>query len=120
MSQGKKIEYKPEYADLLVEYMRDGKHMIQVCSRLEIGVTKFYEWVKEYPDFADAFQRGKAHSCNWWLELNRKAAQESPKDYNATLIIVNTRNRMPNFDKPVETEEVQTDSLKDIASHLPD
>ena len=57
---GRKKLYCPDTFPLLAEkYARDGLIDTQICKKLGIAKTAYYEYQKDYPKFAESIRRGK-------------------------------------------------------------
>jgi len=58
----KPSSYKPEYCKIAYNILRQGKFLCDVAIALDKGKSTITDWQKEWPDFKDAIERGKAHS----------------------------------------------------------
>lgn len=67
-------KYKPEFADNLPEMFKQGESVAEVCAELKVARSTFYLWLKEYPDFGDAYKIGQVLSESWWAKLGRAGA----------------------------------------------
>lgn len=58
--KGKKTPYDPDRFPKLAEmFARDGLYDFQICEKLGIKKTAFYQYINLYPDFAEALKRGR-------------------------------------------------------------
>jgi hypothetical protein len=59
-------EYSSEYCEVVLEAGKLGKSVAWMAA--EIGVSKqtLHNWAEAYPEFLDAFTRGKLESQRWW------------------------------------------------------
>lgn len=57
---GAKEKYNDDFPLLAQGFARDGFNDKQICEKLGISTTVFYEYQKKYPEFAEALKRGKA------------------------------------------------------------
>jgi transposase len=70
----------------------EGQSVSEVCAELGIWKDTFYAWVKKYPRFSDAYQRGLDLSQAWWERLGRGGASGT-LDIQPTTWIFNMKNR---------------------------
>ena len=91
-------KYKKEFVDKLPSLMANGESVAEVCGVLNITRETFYQWVKNKPDFAEAYQRGRLLSEAWWQKLGRAGAL-GQKPVNPTIWIFNMKNRFGWADK---------------------
>lgn len=106
---GRPCLYKPEYCDLLLIHFADGLSFEAFGGVVDVAKQTLYNWVKEYPEFADAKARGESKSRLYWEKLGRDGLHnETIKDddgmtvtrsINATLWIFNMKNRFGWRDK---------------------
>jgi hypothetical protein len=60
MTAGAKEKYNPDTFPLLAEgYAREGMIDKDIAAKLGISQTSFYEYLKKYPKFSEALNRGK-------------------------------------------------------------
>ena len=57
--RGRKPKFKPGFCKIIEEMMQDGATDIQIAKTLRIGVSTFYEYLQEYPEFMEARKRGE-------------------------------------------------------------
>lgn len=97
MPAGAPEKYKPEYADTLLELMKEGASMEEICLELDICKQTLYTWFKKHPELLDAKKKGKTFSEGWWKREGRVNLQN--KDFNSTLWYMNMKNRFGWSDK---------------------
>jgi hypothetical protein len=77
--------YEPEkHIPLMLEMMKDGRTVSQICVELEIADRTFYQWLDLYEDFRQAYELGKTYKQAWWENLARDGATGNAK-INANL-----------------------------------
>jgi hypothetical protein len=82
---GRPKAYKPEYCEMLIKHMANGFSFESFAALIDISGSSTYEWIKDYPDFADAKRTGTKKSLHWF----EKAAQHQivkGKGHASTLI----------------------------------
>jgi uridine phosphorylase len=113
---GRPTSYNNELSEKLLKMMTEGKSVTQFCAETDISKTSFYLWAKEYPVFADAFERGK-EKCEafWETWLHKNFAN---KEMNSALVKMFFANRFKWTEK-VDTNTTvtivkQEDALKEL------
>ena len=66
---GRPSLYKPEYCEMLIEYMGRGMTFTAFASQVGVCRDTLYEWCNKHPEFSYAKKIGGAHSENFMLEL---------------------------------------------------
>lgn len=84
---GRPSEYRPEYCEKLIEFLREGRAFEQFASQCDVSINTTYEWAKKHPEFREAKKRAEALSLNWWLEqgrlsLNKTVFRDTPWIFN--------------------------------------
>jgi hypothetical protein len=82
----KKDNYKPEYCDLLIRHMSKGLSFDSFGAKANCGKTTLYEWVKKYPEFAEAKKKATAKAQEFFE--SRLAAKISGQQIPG----INTKN----------------------------
>lgn len=88
----KDIKYKPEYAIKLPEMFKSGEDVAEVCAALNISRATFYNWIKKYPEFEEAYSFAKTLSEAWWQKLGRAGAC-GKADINPAIWIFNMKSK---------------------------
>lgn len=57
---GRKPEYIPDYCDMVIVYMAKGHSLTAFAHSIRINPQTVRNWVKAYPEFADAVEIGRA------------------------------------------------------------
>jgi len=106
-------KYRPRFAKQLAGGMRlTGKTIVQCC--LAWGVTRqcYYDWIKEYPKFAEAAELGEMHFQSWaWDKYKEGLSGETP--VNAGLMTLLAKNSLGMVDK-VEHDHQHTEKITTI------
>jgi len=89
---GRPTKYSKALAEKLPAMFDNGESVVEVCVALDIHKDTFYEWVKLYPEFSDAYKKGLAKSEAWWTRLGRGGAMGQVKIQPATWVF-NMKNR---------------------------
>ncbi len=53
-------KYDPSYCQKVVEIMSTGRGFINFCAEVSIAESTGYNWIKEYPEFAAAYEVASA------------------------------------------------------------
>jgi hypothetical protein len=99
---GRPSKYRPEMCKILVDVMSQGYSMTAACS--DMGITKVtcLEWVKNIPEFAEAYEKGKEACQKFWESLLVQAAtglmsdelkKKKSKGINMTAVIFALKTR---------------------------
>ena len=76
-----KIQYKPEYCELVTNMMSEGTSIEEVVASLGIVKQTFYNWCEKYPDLMDAKKRGVEMSTGWWYKQGRVHLENNKFNY---------------------------------------
>jgi hypothetical protein len=124
--------YKPEYADKMVELMTDGYSRAEVCKTLAISPMAFDDWVKDFPDFRDAYKLGTEYARSWFEERMRQTlllVQEkdgptvkfNDKTYAHTMAVrfgVTDKRPAINVNLSADNTDEELDRVKDLVKKL--
>lgn len=84
--------YKPEYCQTIAELMKSGAKDAQLASALRICPATFYNWLKEYPEFKEAYDLGLADCEKWWEDEGlRQMANSENKKFNHWIAFMNRK-----------------------------
>lgn len=99
---GRPKEYTEEWVEeqipLIPEMFVNGESLAEVCATLGMCKETFYTLTKKYPQFLDAYKRGKQLSEAWWTKLGREGAS-GVEEIQPTTWIFNMKNRFGWVDK---------------------
>jgi hypothetical protein len=90
-----RLKYDPKYCDELIKFMtEDGLSFEAFCGKIGIARSTGYEWVEEYPDFAEAKRVANAAAQYYWENESKKGLWGS-KDafFNSTVWIFTMKNQ---------------------------
>lgn len=66
---GRPSLYREEYCDLLVQHFSYGYSLRSFLGRYGIARRTFYDWLRRYPDFKDAYGRADAAALWFWERM---------------------------------------------------
>jgi len=89
---GRPTKYTAKLCKELPFLFMNGESVAEVCQMLNIAKDTFYQWVKKYPDFSDAYKKGLGFSEAWWCKLGRAGSCGQSK-INAISWVFNMKNR---------------------------
>jgi transposase len=90
-------KYKPEYCQTIIDLMKEGASIEEICLDLDICVQTIYNWCETKPEFLEAKKRGTDFSKGWWMKQGR--TNLFSKDFNYTGWYMNMKNRFGWADK---------------------
>ena len=102
-------KYKEEYKEKVLELMKEGCSIAEICLELDICRQTFYNWCEENKEFLDTKKKGEDFSEGWWLKQGRKNLQN--KEFSYTGWYMNMKNR---FGWADNTKNDHTTNGKDI------
>lgn len=76
---GKKL-YKPEYCDDMIKYLSKGYSNLELAAKFNITEKSFYQWLKDHPDFQEAYDIGHPKRFLYYMDSARKAFLEGKND----------------------------------------
>lgn len=88
-------KYKPEYCELVIDTMAQGKSLAAAAAQLRIARSTFYEWAKNHPEMAEAVAIGKDLSLAYWEQLAHDTAT-GDSNGNASVLNFQMKNRFRN------------------------
>jgi len=87
---GKKSKYdEKKHIELLFDVFKNGESVAAFCAIAMINRHTFYEWVKKYSKFNDAYEIVKNISERWWLERPMVMGD----NFNFPYWFINMKNR---------------------------
>ena len=90
---GRPTKYKPEYCQMLIDWMREGRSFYTFATVVEVNQDTLAEWVNVHIDFSDAKKRGRDLEMKWWDDLHRRCAATGQG--NITAIVWAQKNKFP-------------------------
>ena len=115
---GRPTVYNPEFCQIVIDMMSEGKSKMQLCAKFSISYQTFLDWlnpamVNHHPDFLEAVKLGEAFSQAWWENVGREGAVGINADVNATMYQFNMKNRFKE-DWRDKQEIAQTTTIVDL------
>lgn len=103
MTAGRPTDYKEEYCETIVDLMKDGASIAEVCRELNVAKDTFYNWKKKHPKFSDAIKEGLSLSQGWWEMKGRTGLDGS---VNSTMWFMNMKNRFGKIKPDTQEEDI--------------
>ena len=75
---GRPSKYDPSMGEIVIECRNKGFIVEEVCQELGIARDTFFNWVKEHPDFSDAYKKGNAGFNAFWARAYKKVMLGMP------------------------------------------
>ena len=90
---GRPTKYKPEMCKIVVDMMREGAALCEVCAEIGIIPDTMDRWRKEArkKEFSDAVKKGIALSESWWTKKGRVNLENNKFSYTGWYM--NMKNR---------------------------
>jgi len=107
-------KYKEEFNNKVVEYMKQGYSIAEVCLELDICKQTFYNWCEENKVFLDSKKKGVDFSEGWWMKQGRENLQN--KEFSFTGWYMNMKNRFKWTDRQETTLEGGEKPIQNIIS----
>jgi hypothetical protein len=111
---GRPTKYDPEMIKEIIPFMSQGYSKEALAGHLKICKDTLYEWIKEYPDFSDAINKGTSESLKFWekigieniLNVSESDGKNSrSQSLNASAWIFNMKNRFKWNDNKEENDK---------------
>jgi hypothetical protein len=118
MPGGRPTDYKPEYCELLIQYMSKGYSYQTFAAQVNCNVDTLYEWEKKNPEFSDAKKMGFIKSQAFWEDIGIQGLWTAPNgpNLNATVWIFNMKNRFKWRDKQPDEETQNNQTTVHVVS----
>lgn len=78
LPKGRPSKYTPEMCEKVIDCMKKGYIVEEVCAELGIHRDTFFEWVKSNPDFSDCYKKGKSAFIAFWARAYKKVMMGIP------------------------------------------
>ena len=76
-------KWQKKYGPAIIEYIPalylEGQDNCEVATAIGICESTFYDWIKQYPAFADAVKYGKSLSKSYLMRVGRDAVDKERK-----------------------------------------
>lgn len=66
---GRPTNYKPEYCQILIDLMAQGKTVAGVSSALNTHREVLWSWMQKHPEFNNAYKEGMEKAEEFWAEM---------------------------------------------------
>ncbi len=114
---GRPTEYRPEYCELLVDWMKQGNSFPTFGTSLTPPVSDsvLYDWVHRYPDFLEAKKLGKVFEMQFLERLHLRCMATG--EGNPTAIVWAQKNRCRKYYKervPKGSQQIQLSAKMDV------
>lgn len=100
---GRPTKYNEDYGYKVVELMKEGCSIAEICLELDICKQTFYNWCEENKEFLDAKKKGQFFSEGWWMKQGRINLMN--KDFSYTGWYMNMKNRFGWTDRVDQTSK---------------
>lgn len=70
--KGRPTKYKEEYNEKVLNFMKQGYSIVEICLELDICKQTFYNWCEENKEFLDSKKKGVDFSKDLWIKQYRK------------------------------------------------
>lgn len=95
---GRPTKYKPEYPEMLIAYMREGRSYETFSAVVGVCDDTLREWERVHPEFSAAKKRGWMLSMAWWEDqLRANLISEEGVKFNTTGWIFTMKCRFPKY-----------------------
>lgn len=85
--RGRPTKYRREFVEVVYNILAEGKTIAHICRELGINKDTFYSWARRYPEFSDAFKKGRVAGEAVFTDKVMKGAFDTKKHkYNNGLI----------------------------------
>lgn len=94
--KAKETKYEPWMCEKIIEVAQNGGHVAQMCA--EIGIKSrdtFYRWLKEYPEFNEAYETSKLRSQAFYENVLLMGMLGKIKNFNFNSLAMTLNNKFP-------------------------
>ena len=88
---GRPTDYRPESCERFIEMSSQGMGIIEIAAGLGVTRQTLYNYCERYPEFLDAYTRGKELCQAWWEMRGREGLDN--REFNPGLWKLNMCNR---------------------------
>lgn len=115
MARGRPTKYTEEVNKIALDFLSQGKSMVQLATKLGVHRDRLYEWAKVHEEFRDTLQIGKQNSQGHWEDKLEEMMYM--KDINTPLVKLYFANRFGWSDKS-ETKNDHTSSDNSMSNPI--
>lgn len=110
---GRPTKYDASYCERVVELMYEGYSIEEVAHEMQIGLSTFYVWKEQHPDFREAVTVGEEFSLGKWKAWGRENLNNKNFQYNGYRVQMQNRHHW--FEKTKNEHDVVHEvRLKDL------
>lgn len=113
---GRPNAYKPEYCELLIEFMKRGYSFEAFGGEISVSKQTLYNWAERYPSFFDAKEIAMSHSRKFWETIAIDACRGQIKIPAQAVWVFTMKNRFGWRDRQ---EDETTDKIQPLIIDLP-
>jgi hypothetical protein len=113
---GRPTQYKEEYCELLIEFMKKGYSFEAFGAELSVAKKTLYLWLDKHPEFVHAKDIATSHSRKFWETIAIEACKGEIKIPAQAVWVFNMKNRFGWRDKL--PEEI-SDKIQPLVIELP-
>lgn len=117
---GRPTTYKPEYCQVVIDFMDKGYSKEATAGHLSISKYTLYEWIKKYPDFANAVHIGETKSQVTWEKkaVDHAVHTKDGKRLDSRIYALQMKNRFGWSDKKEVINHESTEKKKTFGFSL--
>ncbi len=108
-----RCKYKKEHCDTLIDLMSKGFSMEAVAGKIGINRDTIYDWVKKYPEFAEAKELGEALCRYYYEDVGLRGQNGKIRGFNVTAWIFNMKNRFDWRDRKKDESEITVNNIQE-------
>lgn len=115
---GRPTKYKKEYCEMLVNHMAKGLSFESFGGEIDVWKEALYNWVKRYPEFSNAKDRGHLKGLLFMEKIGQAATMGKIPGFNYRPWLMKMKNSFgykDRLDITSEDEKVET-----VTIYLPD
>lgn len=98
---GRPTKYRKEYCSQIIDFMAQGKSLVQFAAEIGVNTDSIHEWRKVHSEFSVSVKKAEKASQAYWENILHRASLGLPftmnnkeyKSYNTTLIIFLIKSR---------------------------
>lgn len=111
---GQPTKYKPEICGMVINLMKQGYSIEEVCLDLDICCQTHYNWLQTHDEYKSAIEKGEKYSLAWHLKQARENYQN--KWFNDRLYNIIMQNKF-GFNRKVH-QDVSVTMHEDLLKEL--
>ena len=111
---GRPTKYKPEYCEVVITLMSEGKSILHLARSLNVSRQTIYQWAVDHKEFSDTLDKGKDLAEAYWMDQGERGLWNEGKGitFNAPVWKYFMANRFDWRDKQ-EVEQTNEDVTPD-------